>query len=89
MISSHLFWLALGWLGYFFLHSLLASLAVKRWVACRWPKLVPAYRILYNLIAVAALLPLLYPACFMNPVLSPRMVFLARREWPGHADGPF
>ncbi len=60
MISSHLFWLALGWLGYFFLHSLLASLVVKRWVACRWPRVVPAYRILYNLVAVVAVLPLLY-----------------------------
>jgi protein-S-isoprenylcysteine O-methyltransferase Ste14 len=50
--------LALGWIAYFALHSLLASLAVKRAVAARWPRVVPAYRLGYNAIAVALVAPL-------------------------------
>jgi protein-S-isoprenylcysteine O-methyltransferase Ste14 len=50
--------LALGWIAYFALHSLLASLAVKRAVAARWPRLVPAYRLAYNAIALALAAPL-------------------------------
>ena len=46
--------LAVGWLGYFAVHSAAASLAVKRWVARSYPALVPAYRIVYNALAVAA-----------------------------------
>ncbi len=60
MSSTALALLVIGWLAYFFLHSLLASLTVKHWVARRWPQWMPAYRILFNLVAVAALLPLLY-----------------------------
>lgn len=51
--------LALSWLGYFALHSALASLAVKRRVASRWPALMPAYRLAFNLVAVVLLLPIL------------------------------
>ncbi len=40
--------LALLWLGYGALHSLLASLWLKRRVAARRPGLVPYYRLLYN-----------------------------------------
>ena len=53
---SYLFWLAIAWLGYFLLHSALASLAVKTFVAKRWPQLMPKYRILFNIIAVLLLL---------------------------------
>jgi protein-S-isoprenylcysteine O-methyltransferase Ste14 len=49
-----------GWLLYFLLHSLLASLAVKYWVAQRWPALLPAYRLMFNAISLLSLLPLLY-----------------------------
>lgn len=52
--------LALGWIAYFGLHSLLASLAVKRAVAARWPRLVPAYRLAYNAIALALAAPLVF-----------------------------
>ena len=50
--------LALAWLGYFAVHSALASLAAKRWVARRHPALVPVYRIVYNAQAVLLLLPI-------------------------------
>lgn len=52
--------LAVGWTAYFVAHSVLASLALKRWVAARYPALVPAYRLGFNLAAVALLLPLLW-----------------------------
>ncbi|MBS4098746.1 MAG: hypothetical protein KGZ83_18135 [Sulfuricella sp.] len=47
------------WLAYFTLHSWLASLAMKRWVAARWPDFMPAYRLTFNLLAVLLLLPIL------------------------------
>lgn len=49
--------LSAAWLAYFLLHSLLASLAVKRWMAQRFPNLMPAYRLFYNAVAVLLLLP--------------------------------
>lgn len=48
-----------GWGLYFLIHSLLASLAIKSWLAGRWPQWLPAYRLAYNGIALALLLPLL------------------------------
>ncbi len=56
---SGLWFLALSWLGYFALHSLLASLAAKRRIAARWPAFMPAYRLVFNLIALLLLLPIL------------------------------
>lgn len=50
--------LALAWAAYAALHSALASLAVKRAVAARWPRLMPAYRLCYNAVAVLGLLPI-------------------------------
>jgi methanethiol S-methyltransferase len=51
--------LALGWIAYFVLHSALASLAVKRAVAARWPRFVPAYRLAFNALALLLIAPLL------------------------------
>ncbi|MFA7243316.1 MAG: hypothetical protein WC091_24680 [Sulfuricellaceae bacterium] len=51
--------LAASWLAYFILHSWLASLAAKRWVAARWPAFMPAYRLAFNLTAVVLLAPIL------------------------------
>lgn len=45
------------WLGYFVLHSLLASLAFKQWFALRLPGALPWYRILFNCSAVIFILP--------------------------------
>ncbi len=49
-----------AWLFYFALHSLLASLGAKRLVASRWPDLMPAYRLFFNLMAVLLLIPPLW-----------------------------
>lgn len=56
--SVALSWLALGWLAYAGLHSLLAALAVKAWLTRRIPGLARWYRLAYNLLAFALLLPL-------------------------------
>jgi protein-S-isoprenylcysteine O-methyltransferase Ste14 len=52
--------LALCWLGYFAVHSALASLSVKHWVARRYPVLMAGYRIAFNSLAVLLLLPIMY-----------------------------
>lgn len=52
--------LAAGFVIYFTLHSWLASLRLKNYVASRWPTFMPAYRLTYNLISVVLLLPLLW-----------------------------
>ncbi len=49
-----------AWLLYFVVHSLLASLWVKRWFAARWPGLMPAYRLAFNALALALLLPIVW-----------------------------
>ena len=56
----HLIALVLAWLVYFVVHSLLASLAAKRWVHHHWPGLLPAYRLLFNAVALALLVLPLY-----------------------------
>lgn len=53
-------WLALGWLAYAALHSLLAALPVKTWVTRRWPDLAAVYRLAYNGLAMILLLPLVW-----------------------------
>lgn len=62
MSSDHtsLTLLFLAWLGYFTLHSGLASLAVKTWTATRWPRLMPAYRLGFNAIASLGVWPILW-----------------------------
>jgi protein-S-isoprenylcysteine O-methyltransferase Ste14 len=52
--------LAVLWLGYFAIHSALASLRVKRWVASRFPEKMPFYRMAFNGLAVLLLLPVLW-----------------------------
>ena len=52
--------LAICWIGYFALHSALASLTVKRRVAAAWPQLVPYYRLAYNILASLLILPILW-----------------------------
>lgn len=51
--------LAFLWCLFFLLHSLLATIRMKSWVAGRLPWLMPAYRLLYNGVALAALWPLI------------------------------
>ena len=52
--------LTAAWGSYFLLHSLLASLSVKRWVAGRWPDLMPLYRLFFNAAATLLLIPPLW-----------------------------
>ena len=56
----NLVWIALAWIFYGAIHSLLASTTCKNWVARRWPGAMPAYRLGFNIFAVIALLPLLW-----------------------------
>jgi protein-S-isoprenylcysteine O-methyltransferase Ste14 len=51
--------LVLAWAGYFALHSLLAARRIKAAVVSRWPHRAGSYRMAYNLLAVALLIPLL------------------------------
>jgi len=53
-------WLAMLWLGYFALHSALASLRVKSWIARRFPRWMPFYRLGFNALAALTLLPILW-----------------------------
>jgi protein-S-isoprenylcysteine O-methyltransferase Ste14 len=55
--TNELILLALAWLSYFLLHSLLASLRVKRLIAQRLPAVMPWYRLLYNLLALLLIIP--------------------------------
>lgn len=52
--------IVLAWLGYFALHSLLAASGIKAWVDRHWPQFMPGYRIAFNAIATAALLPVVW-----------------------------
>jgi protein-S-isoprenylcysteine O-methyltransferase Ste14 len=54
--------LSFCWIGYFALHSALASLLVKRRVAANWPDLMPYYRLMFNILAFFLLLPILWLA---------------------------
>ena len=52
--------LSVCWIAYFVLHSVLASLLVKRRVAADRPNLMPYYRLLFNILASLLLLPILW-----------------------------
>lgn len=45
------------WSLYFVLHSSLASLKIKEYVARQWPFLMPWYRLFFNVAAILFLLP--------------------------------
>ncbi len=75
--NPHLLWLAALWLAYFALHSLLASLTVKGWVARRRPEWMRAYRLTFNGVAVLTLIPPL------------ALTFLWRGESLWRWDGPW
>lgn len=46
-------------LAYFVLHSLIASIMMKQWVKKHWPKVMPFYRLAFNILAVILSVPLL------------------------------
>ena len=45
------------WLIYFIIHSTLASLGMKHWVAARWPRFMPVYRLAFNALATVLIIP--------------------------------
>lgn len=55
-----LVWLALGWIAYAALHSLLAALGVKAWVSHHCPAFSPYYRLCFNALAILLVLPLVW-----------------------------
>ncbi len=54
-MDSQILLLIVSWLLYFGLHSLLASIGAKQYVASRWPRAMPAYRLVFNVLAVVLL----------------------------------
>ncbi len=52
--------LALGWLLYAALHSLLADLRIKAALTRRFPGFAPWYRLAYNVVALLTALPLMW-----------------------------
>lgn len=59
MTAHELFVLALSWVVYFVIHSVLASLPMKTWVANRFPRCMPWYRLFFNALAsILILIPL-------------------------------
>jgi protein-S-isoprenylcysteine O-methyltransferase Ste14 len=62
--------LALTWAVYLGVHSALASLGIKSWVARRWPAALPGYRLAFNALAVGLLaVPLWLLAAWPGPLL--------------------
>ncbi len=49
--------ICLLWLGFFLVHSLTASLMLKQWVARHYAGLMPAYRIIFNILSGLLLIP--------------------------------
>lgn len=60
LLSTDLLLLAAAWLLYGLLHSLLASLTCKAWLARTCPGLWRYYRLGFNLFALASVLPILW-----------------------------
>ena len=48
------------WFFWYAIHSLLASLCVKRFIMARIPQIFPYYRLVYNMVALLTLIPVLY-----------------------------
>ena len=56
-LAMSLLLLACLWGGYFLIHSWLASLRLKYWVAQQHPRLLPGYRLVFNGLALLLLIP--------------------------------
>lgn len=49
-----------SWIAYGAMHSAMASFRLKNWIAAHLPAIMPYYRILFNFISIAGLIPILY-----------------------------
>ncbi len=68
--TGQLLALSAAWLIYFLLHSLLASLQMKHWVARKKPDWMPAYRLFFNVLASLLIIPpLAMSLAFRGPPL--------------------
>lgn len=62
--------LGLIWVVYFTIHSVLASLSVKRFVVAKWPGFMPYYRLAFNAVSLLLLItPLWFSHSLDGPVL--------------------
>jgi methanethiol S-methyltransferase len=77
MLSSHLL-LALAWIGYFVIHSLMAHLRVKNWFREKMGPSFKFYRLVYSISAIVLLLPALY---WQITISSPRLWPHAPLTW--------
>ena len=77
MLSSHLL-LALAWIGYFVIHSLMAHLRVKNWFREKMGASFKFYRLVYSISAIVLLLPVLY---WQITISSPRLWPQAPLTW--------
>ena len=57
MNTTQISLLLLAWTTYFLIHSALASLTAKRWVAQNTPTLLPWYRLFFNAVSLILLTP--------------------------------
>lgn len=80
-MSQDLLWLTLSWLAYFVIHSLLAGLAIKDWLAHRYPNLMRYYRLAYNALAILLLAGPLYLT--FHPQSEPLWQWVGPWRWLG------
>lgn len=73
--DSSMILLALAWGGFFLIHSLLASLNIKRHILTKLPQFAPCYRLAYNLVAVITLIPVV----LIHALHEAKLVY----HWPG------
>ena len=59
-----------GWIIYFFVHSLMASIRVKNYFSSNWPRIFTYYRIIYNVIAIVGLGFLLVISFHQSPQIT-------------------
>lgn len=58
--THQLILLAASWMLFFLIHSLTASIPLKRWVAARRPSWMPLYRLSFNTLSVVTIAPALW-----------------------------
>ncbi len=57
---SHILTISMLWTGFFLIHSVTASLGLKRWVAKYYKHLMPAYRLTFNIFSMVLIFPILW-----------------------------
>ncbi len=67
--------LVLVWIGYFLIHSLLASHRIKYYILSQHPGFTSCYRLAYNIVAVVTLIPVV----LIHALYDSRPIF----QWPG------